>query len=96
MVIHPNKVRVRMKSDRWWSRLKRHLTLESQVVGVPDGGTQETYNERLNGTTNVEGDESSREEVSSKRLIFGFILQLSNWFLVSLDSSTSSNARFSF
>jgi hypothetical protein len=29
-------------------------------------------------------------------LIFGFVLQLSNWFLVSLDSFASSNARFSF
>ncbi len=74
----------------------RHLTLESQAGGVPDGGTQETSNKRLNATTNLKGSKTSQEEVSSKRLIFGFVLQLSNWFLVSLDSFASSDARFSF
>jgi hypothetical protein len=50
---------------------------------------------RLNATTNLKGGESSREEVSSKRLIFGFVLQFSDWFLVSLDSFTLNDARFS-
>ncbi len=96
MVIHPNKVRVRIKSDRRWSHLKRHLTLESKVVGVPDGGTRETSNRRLNVTTNLEGGKGSRKKVSLVCMVFGFVLQLSNWFLVSLDSFVSSNARFSF
>jgi hypothetical protein len=50
---------------------------------------------RLNATTNLKGGESSREEVSSKRLIIGFVLQFSDRFLVSLDSFTLNDARFS-
>ena len=49
----------------------------------------------LNATTNLKGGESSREEVSSKHLIFCFVLQFSDRFLVSLDSFTLNNARFS-
>jgi hypothetical protein len=41
------------------------------------------------------GGKSSREEVSSKHLIFGFVLQCSDRFLVSLDSFMLNNARFS-
>jgi hypothetical protein len=95
VVIHPDKVRVRIKSDRQWSRLKRQFTLESQAGGVPDGGTRETLEKRLNVTTNLKGGKSSREEVSSKRLIFGFVLQFSDRFLVFLDSFMLNNARFS-
>jgi hypothetical protein len=62
---------------------------------VPDGGTQEMLEKRLNTTTNLKGGKSSREEVSLKRLIFGFVLYFSNMFLVSLDSLTSNNERFS-
>ncbi len=50
---------------------------------------------RLNATTNLKGGESSREEVSSKHLIFGFVLQFSDRFLVSLDSFMLNNTRFS-
>ena len=96
MVIYPNKVRVRIKSDQRWSRLKRRLTLESQAGGVPDGGTRETSEKRLNVTTNPEGSKGSRKKVSSEHVVFDFVLQLSNWFLVSLDSFALSNARFSF
>jgi hypothetical protein len=49
---------------------------------------------RLIATTNLKGGESSQEEESSKRLIFGFVLQFSDRFLVSLDSFTLNNARF--
>jgi hypothetical protein len=69
--------------------------LESQAGGVPDEGTQETLEKRLNATTNLKGSESSREEVSSKHLIFVFILQFSDSFLVSLDSFMLNDARFS-
>ncbi len=69
--------------------------MESQAGEVPDGGIQETSEKRLNTTTNLKGSESSREEVSSKRLIFGFVLQFSDRFLVSLDSFMLNNARFS-
>jgi hypothetical protein len=69
--------------------------LESQAGGVPDGGTRETSEKRLNATTNLKGGKSSREEVGSKRLIFGFVLQFSDRFLVSLDSFMLKNARFS-
>ena len=96
MVIHPDKVRVRIKSDWWWSRLKHCLTLESQAGGVPDGGTRETSEKRLNTMTNPEGGKGSWKKVSSERVVFDFFLQLSNWFLVSLDSFASSNARFFF
>jgi hypothetical protein len=96
MVIHPNKVRVRIKSDWWWSRLKCRLTLESQAGGVPDGGTQEMLEKRLNAITNPEGGKGSRKKVSLERVVFDFVLQLSNWFLVSLDSFASSDTRFSF
>jgi hypothetical protein len=94
MVIHPNRVGVRVKSDRRWSRLKRRFTLKSQVGRVPDGGTQETSEKNLNAKTNLEGGKYSCEQVSSKRLAFGFVLQLSNRFLVFLDSFTSNNATF--
>ena len=94
VVIQPNRVGVRVKSDRRWSRLKHRFTLKSQVGRVPDGGTQETLEKNLNTTTNLEGGKNSREQVSSKRLAFGFVLQLSNRFLVFLDSFTSNNARF--
>jgi hypothetical protein len=47
----------------------------------------------LNATTNLEGGKNSREQVSSKHLAFGFVLQLSNSFLVFLDSFMSNNAR---
>jgi hypothetical protein len=96
VVIRPNKVRVRIKSDRRWSRSKRRLTLESQAGGVPDGGTREPLEKRLNATTNPEGGKDSWKKVSSERVVFDFVLQLSNWFLVSLDSFASSVARFSF
>jgi hypothetical protein len=48
---------------------------------------------RLNATTNLKGGESSWEEV--KCLIYGFVLQFSDRFLVSLDSFTLNDARFS-
>jgi hypothetical protein len=48
----------------------------------------------LNMTTNLEGGKNSREQVSSKRLAFGFVLQLFNRFLVFLDSFASNNVRF--
>jgi hypothetical protein len=67
--------------------------LKSQVSRVPDGGTGETLEENLNTTTNLEGSKNSQEQVSSKRLAFDFVLQLSNRFLVFLDSFTSNNAR---
>jgi hypothetical protein len=94
VVIHPNRVGVRVKSDRRWSRLKHRFTLKSQVGRVPDGGTRETSEKNLNVTTNLEGGKNSWEQVSSKRLAFGFVLQLSNRFLVFLDSFTLNNARF--
>ncbi len=75
--------------------MKRRFTLESQAGGVPDGGSQEASEKRLNATTNLKGGKSSREEVSSKRLIFGFVLQFSDRFLVSLDPFMLNNARFS-
>jgi hypothetical protein len=93
---HPNKVRVRIKSDRWWSRLKRRLTLESQEGGAPDGGTRKALEKRLKVTTNPEGGKGSWKKVSLERVVFDFVLQLSNWFLVSLDSSAWNNAKFSF
>jgi hypothetical protein len=96
MVIHPDKVRVRIKSDQRWSCLKRRLTLESQEGGVSDGGTRETLEKRLNVTTNPEGGKGSRKKVSLQHVVFDFVLQLSNWFLVSLDSSAWNDARFSF
>jgi hypothetical protein len=93
----PDKVRVRIKSDQWWSRLKRHLTLESQVVGVPDGGTQGTSDERLNATTNLEGGKCGWKKVSPKRsLVFDFVLQFSDRLLVPLDSVSLIDARFFF
>jgi hypothetical protein len=69
--------------------------LESQAGGVPDEGTQETLEKRLNATNNLKGGESSWEEVSLKHLIFGFVLQFSDRFLVSLDSFTLNNLWFS-
>ena len=48
----------------------------------------------LYATTNLEGGKNSREQVSSKRLAFGFVLQLSNRFLVFLDFFMSNNVRF--
>jgi hypothetical protein len=95
VIIHPNRVGVRIKSDQLWSQLKHCFTLESQAGGVPDGGTQEMSEERLNATTNLEGG-SSREQISPKRLDFDFVLQFSDQFLVSFDSFASNNARFSF
>jgi hypothetical protein len=95
-VIHPDKVRVRIKSDRWWSQLKHCFTLESQAGGVPDRGTQETSKKRLNTTTNPEGGKGGRKKVSLEPVVFDFVLQLSNWFLVSVDSFASNNTRFSF
>jgi hypothetical protein len=53
-------------------------------------------NKRLNATTNLEGGKGSRKKVSSERVVFDFVLQLSNWFLVSFGSSAWNNARFSF
>ncbi len=94
MFIHPNRVGVRVKSDQWWSRLKHRFTLKSQVCRVPDGGTQETLEKNLNATTNLIGSKNSQEQVSSKHLAFGFVLQLSNRFLVFLDSFMSNNVRF--
>jgi hypothetical protein len=47
----------------------------------------------LNVTTILEGGKNSREQVSLKRLAFDFVLQLSNRFLVFLDSFTSNNGR---
>jgi hypothetical protein len=47
----------------------------------------------LNATTNLEGGKNSQEQVSLKRLVFGFVLHLSNRFLVFLDSFTSNKAR---
>jgi hypothetical protein len=94
VVIHPDRVRVRVKSDRRWSQLKQCFTLKSQVGRVPDGGTQEMLEKNLNATTNLEGGKNSREQVSSKRLAFGFVLQLSDRFLVFLDSFTLNNTRF--
>ncbi len=69
--------------------------MESQTGGVPDGGTQETLEKRLNASTNLKGGKSSQEEVSLKHLIFGFVLQFSDRFLVSLDSFTLNDTRFS-
>jgi hypothetical protein len=67
--------------------------LKSQVGRVSDGETQEKLEKNLNTTTNLEGGRNSREQESSKRLAFGFVLQLSNRFLVFLDSFTLNNAR---
>ena len=94
MITHPDRVGVRVKSDRQWSRLKRRFTLKSQVGRIPDEGTQETSEKNLNATTNLEGGKNSREQVSSKHLAFGFVLQLSNRFLIFLDSFTLNNVRF--
>jgi hypothetical protein len=76
--------------------LKPQFTLESQAGGVPDGGTQETSEKRLNATTNPEGGKGSWKKVSLERVVFDFVLQLSNWFLVSLDSFVLNNMGFSF
>jgi hypothetical protein len=51
---------------------------------------------KLNATTNPEGGKGGQKKLSSERVVFDFILQLSNWLLVSLDSFASNNARFSF
>jgi hypothetical protein len=97
VVIHPNKVRVRIKSDRRWSHLKRRLALESQTGGVPNGGAQETSDERLNATINLEGGKCSRKKVSPKHsLVFDFVLQFSDRILVPLGSLASKNVRFFF
>jgi hypothetical protein len=97
MVIHPDKVRVRIKSDRQWSRLKHRLSLESRTGGVPKGETRETFDERLNATTNLEGGKCGWKKASPKRsLVFDFVLQFSDWLLVPLDSLASKNARFFF
>ncbi len=68
--------------------------MKSQVGRVADRGTQETLEKNLNATTNLEGGKDSQKQVSLKRLAFGFVLQLSNRFLVFLDSFTLNNARF--
>jgi hypothetical protein len=46
----------------------------------------------LNATTNLKGGKKSWDQVSFERLTSGFVLQLSNRFLVFLDSFTSNNA----
>jgi hypothetical protein len=76
--------------------MKHCFTLESQAGGVPDGGIQELLEKRLNATTNPEGGKGSRKKVSSERVAFDFVLQLSNRFLVSLESFALNNARFFF
>jgi hypothetical protein len=64
MAIDPNRVGVRIESD-WWGRgLKRRLTLEGQMGGDPGGWTGEVSEKRLHSTTNPEGGEEHREQVS--------------------------------
>jgi hypothetical protein len=62
----------------------------------PRWGAQKRSNKRLNAATNLEGGKGSQKKVSLERVVFDFVLQLSNRFLVSFDSSAWNNARFSF
>ncbi len=64
MAINPNRVGVRIKSDRWGCGLKRCLTLEGQMGVDPGGWTKEASKKRLHLTTNLEGGEERREQVS--------------------------------
>jgi hypothetical protein len=44
---------------------------------------------KLNATTNLESSKGSRKQVSLEHLVLDFVPQLSNRFLVSLDSFVS-------
>jgi hypothetical protein len=60
----PNRVGVRVESDRWGHRLECRLTFEGQMGVDPGGWTKEASEKRLHLTTNLEGGEERREQVS--------------------------------
>ena len=87
MAIDPNRVGVRIKSDRWGRRLEHCLTLEGQMGVDPGGWTGEASEKRLHSKTNLEGGEERREEVSSHGCsTFWFALMFShvNLYLLTL------------
>ncbi len=92
----PNRVGVRIESDRWGRGLKHCLTLEGQMGVDPGGWTGEASEKCLHSTTNLEGGEERREEVSLHGCSTSwFVLMLSNGNLVSFDSRAVNGERFS-
>ncbi len=72
--------------------MERRLTLEGQV---PGGRTGEAPEKHLNATTNLEGGEERRKQVSSYAFgSTGFDLIIPHRNFVSLDSRATNGARF--
>ncbi len=96
MAIDPDRIRVRVESDRWGRGLKRHLTLEGHMGGVPGRWTGEMSEKDFYATTNLVGGEEHRKKVSSDGcstgLVFGLIISHRNF--ASLDSCAAIGARF--
>ena len=78
MAINPDRIGVRVESDRWGRGLKRRLTLEGQMGGVPGRWTGETSEKDFDVATNLVGGEECRKKVSlddcSTGLVFGLII----------------------
>ncbi len=72
--------------------MERRLTVEGQV---PGGRTGKASEKRLNATTNLEGGEECRKQVSSYAFgSTGFDLIIPHRNFVSLDSRATNGARF--
>ena len=72
--------------------MERRLTVEGQV---PGGRTGKASEKRLDATTNLEGGEERRKQVSSYAFgSTGFVLIISHRNFVSLDSCATNGARF--
>jgi len=97
VTIDPDRIGVRVESDRWGHGLEHHLTLEGQMGGVPGRWTGETPEKDFDATTNLVGGEERRKKVSSDGcstgLVFGLIISHRNF--VSLNPCAASGARSS-
>ena len=95
VAIAPNRIGVRVESDRWGGGLNRRLTLEGQMGVVPGGRTGEASKKDFDATTNLVGGKERRKKVSLYAFgSTGFGLIISHRNFVSLDSCAANGARF--
>ncbi len=96
MTIDPNRIGVRVESDRWGRGLKRPLTLEGQMGVVPGGQIGEASEKDFDATTNLVGGKEHQKKVSLYGCSTGFAfgLMISHRNFASLDSRAGNGARF--
>ena len=94
VAINPNRVGVRIESNRQGCRLEHCLALEGHMRVGPGGWTGEVLEKNFDTTTNLIGGKERRKKVSlygcSTCLVFGLMISHRN--LVSFDSRAANGA----